>query len=231
MPLFALGYNVNFALSTGISECIGSDQIKKNINFWDDFGNFQNHMNNEGLVTADIVLKQNIAVETGVSYRTFNLVYNSDANGLYGNGNIKLNFSTIEIPVMAKFTIPISKTTDVINGINIGVGLNVSWIIGNQSYQDDLTSYVGNFVTPPFDFGLSMKVTYSHKIGPGNAFAGIKASYSFLSQGYMLGERNVNYGNIISVAPVIGYSFVIKEDKGISKVTEKNKRIKDIDVM
>lgn len=40
----------------------------------------------------------------------------------------------------------------------------------------------------------------------------------------------MSIGNILSFSPVLGYTFIIKEDKNLSKITEKNKRIKDISV-
>ena len=81
-----------------------------------------------------------------------------------------------------------------------------------------------------FDFGAIVKVTYSHKIGPGKFFCGISADINFIQQKYKISGYDVNIGNVLTVAPVIGYTFILKEDKGVAKITEKNKRIKDIDV-
>ena len=53
---------------------------------------------------------------------------------------------------------------------------------------------------------------------------------NFIPQGYSIGGRNVKFGNVLTASPVIGYTFLLKEDKGLAKITEKNKRIKDIDV-
>ena len=37
----------------------------------------------------------------------------------YGNGIVKLNYQTIQLPVMVKYSFPLKKTTDVISSIDV----------------------------------------------------------------------------------------------------------------
>ena len=64
-----------------------------------------------------------------------------------------------------------------------------------------------------FNVGISARAAFSQKIGPGKAYAGLKTDINLLSQTYTISGRKVNYGRVIFVAPVIGYTFILKEDK------------------
>lgn len=227
-PLFSIGFNANFELGAGIAENIGSNQIEKNINIWENFNEFGKYLNLSCSASADVVFTQNMVVEAGVKYKNINLNYITEKK--YANDNVNINFSVIQMPILFKYSIPIIKTVDIISSINIAGGINLSVIAGKQTYTDSLTKDIGNFVSPIFDFGAIVKVTYSHKIGPGKFFCGISADINFIQQKYKISSYDVNIGNVLTVAPVIGYTFILKEDKGVAKITEKNKRIKDIDV-
>lgn len=228
--LFAIGYNVNLELAAGFSECLFGEEIEKNKNVWENFGNFENYINTDWELTADIVFKQNFSAVTGIQFKSVQLNYITKDGNAFGNDIVHIHYPSIKIPIMAKYDFVINKTTEVIDSICVAAGLNVSYIVGKQSYKDSLTNYVGDFISKPFNIGVSTKVTFSHKIGPGKAYAGIKSDMNFLPQGYKIGGKDVLYGNVFSVAPVIGYTFIIKEDKELAKITEKNKRIKDISV-
>lgn len=228
--VFSLGYNVNFELDAGIAECITGDQVKENKNFWEDFENVTDYINAGGMLSVDVVFKQNLSAMVGLEVKNNNLNYLTNDGNEYGNGIVKLNYQTIQLPVMIKYSFPLKKTTDVISSIDVAGGVNVSYILGRQSYKDNITNYVGNFIINPFNVGISARAAFSHKIGPGKAYAGLKTDINLLPQTYTISGRKVNYGRVIFVAPVIGYTFILKEDKGLAKITEKNKRIKDIDV-
>ena len=131
---------------------------------------------------------------------------------------------------MVKYSFILKKTTSVISCLDLAGGVNISYIIGKQYYIDSVTTYMGNFISPVFNVGASVKAVFSHKIGPGKAFAGLRADMNFIPQNYTISSRKMNIGNILSISPVLGYTFIIKEDKNLSKITEKNKRIKDISV-
>lgn len=229
-PCAAIGFNINFGLGSGMAECLGGSNVQENVNFWKDGKNFIDYTNPQAYITADIVFTELFTLETGVSFRTINLHYTTKENNLYGNGLCHVNYSAIQLPVLAKFVIPIKKTTELVNSINLSTGLNVSFNLEKQVYTDLLTNYYGKFLSPRVNVGASLQAVYSHKIGPGRAFAGIQTDINFIPMHYLLDTRQVNIGNVFSVSPVIGYSFIIIEDKHQSKITEKNKRIRDIDV-
>ena len=62
----------------------------------------------------------------------------------------------------------------------------------------------------------------------GGCSASGTAESLFFAQAKM--RPKINKKLSFSVSPFIGYTFILKEDKGLAKITEKNKRIKDIDV-
>ena len=229
-PIFSVGYNVNFEFDAGISECFFGPQVKENRNFWQDFNNFSDYLTTSGAVSADIVINKDFSIITGLQFSHLQLNYFTIDGNEYGNDAVQLRYSILQIPVMAKHDFVIKKTTEIIDSIGLASGLNVSFVTGKQTYKDLVTDYVGNFISSPFNFGLSLKTTYSHKIGPGNVFMGIKADINLLSQKYTINGNSVNFGNVMSVYPVIGYTFILKKDRELAKITEKNKRIKDIDV-
>lgn len=229
-PLFSLGYNVNFELDAGITEALFSGQVQENKNFWNDIGKTGYYLNYGGAVIADVIFSENLSVQSGFQYKSLQVNYIISEDRVLGNGLTSLRYQIIQIPVLAKYKIVLKKSTEIIDSLDIAGGLNISCIIGNSSYKDEITTYVGNFISPFIDIGFTAKVTFSHKIGPGNAFIGLKGDINFIPQGYTISGRKMSFGNIATVAPVIGYTFVIKEDKRIAKITEKNKRIKDIDV-
>ena len=226
-PTFAVGYNVNFGLTTGITECIGESSIQKNVNIWDAESNYFDYLGAGGYITADIVFTQEFTLEAGFSYKMLNLHYTTTDSNYYGNDVCHLNYSVIQLPVMAKYIIPIKKSADIINSINLGAGLFVSYNIAKQVYSDSESNDYGKFLTPHFNVGSVLNVTYNHKIGSGYAFAGIGSEINFLPCKYTIDERKVNIGNTLSFTPVIGYKFIIYKDKNIAKVTEKNRRIRD----
>lgn len=229
-PLHALGYNVNFYLDAGINQNLFGAQVQSNKNVWEDTSNAFDYLNAGGLLTADIVFAENLSVEAGLGYSNINLHYTTNEDLQFSNGVVHINFAVIQLPIMFKYTIPLKKTTETVNSINVAAGVQVSYMFPNQTYTDSLTTFVGNFISPFINVGAIVKATYTPKIGPGKAIIGVKADINFLQNKYIISGRDVNIGNILTVSPMIGYSFTIKEDKGLSKITEKNKRIKDIDV-
>lgn len=229
-PIFALGYNVNFEFDAGFSECLLSQQIQESRNFWQDFGHFGDYINAGGVISADIVISQNLSFELGMQFKNVQLNYSVADGNLIANGNVKINYPVIQLPLMVKYSFILKKTTSVISSLDLAGGVNISYIIGKQYYIDSVTTYMGNFISPVFNVGASVKAVFSHKIGPGKAFAGLRADMNFIPQNYTISSRKMNIGNILSISPVLGYTFIIKEDKNLSKITEKNKRIKDISV-
>lgn len=226
--LFALGYNVNFGLGIGLTESLFSNQIKENVNFLDDIYNSTDYIDTLSSITGDIVVNENIAFETGFYYKTEKLNFLLIDKKQYGDGNVNIIANKLQIPVMFKYSYPIKKTTEIINKVDFGIGIGFTSMVSKQMYSDVKTNYYGNFINPPLNVDITGKVTYSHRIGPGIAFAGVKADFSLIQTKYAINEKQLNMGNCFSVAPIIGYSFTIKEDNSISKKIEKNKRIKDI---
>ena len=229
-PCAAIGININFGFGSGMGECFGGENVQKNVNFWNSGKNFVDYTNPQAYITTDIVFTELFSLETGFAFRTMNLHYTTNEDNIYGNGVCHINYSRIQLPILAKFVIPIRKTTELVNSINLSGGINISFNLEKQVYSDSLTNFYGKFINPVVNFGVLLQAVYSHKIGPGRAFAGIQADINFIPVTYYLGNRKVNIGNVLTITPVIGYSFIIVEDKHQSKVTEKNKRIRDIEV-
>lgn len=230
LPLAALGYNVNFAFIPGLSGCFFGNQVETNKTFLDGSRGFTNYFTMGGRISADIIFNSNMAVESGIEYKNVNLNFATKSGDEYSNGEVNLNYSLFQVPVMFKYYIPITKTTSVINSFNIAFGPAISVITPRQSYKDDLTTSFQSFINPRINAGLELDLNYTHVVGPGKILVGLKFDYSFIPLDYSISGRKVGVGNAFSFAPMIGYTFIIKEDKKLSKVTEKNKRIKDIAV-
>lgn len=230
LPSYSLGLNINLKSQTGITECLFSKQIDNNLIFWNDIDNFSNYITSGGTLSGDIIFTQEISFETGITYLNKNLSYLCANNNEFGNGSVYINYSEFQIPLILNYSIPIKKTTEVISRIVLGAGFNVSANFGSQSYKDNITTHVGKFISPNFNLEAVVQSYYSHKIGPGRVFAGISCSMGLIQSNYKINNKLVNFGNTFFVTPIIGYTFIIYEDKGLSKITEKNKRIKDIDV-
>lgn len=228
--IYAMGYNINFELDTGISEALFGTEVDSNKQFWQDLNNYYNYINMGGAISVDVVLKQKFSIIAGIQFKNIQLNYNTIQGNEYGNDTVQISYPILQLPIMAKYNFVIKKTTEIIDSFNLAGGINISNVIGQQTYKDSMTNYVGNFIKQPINIGFIARATYSHKLGPGNVFAGIKADINFITQGYIISGHNVNYGNVLVLSPVIGYTFILKEDKGLAKITEKNKRIKDIDV-
>ena len=228
--LFAFGYNVNFELDAGLSNCLLGKQIQENKFVWDDFGNIPDYITAGGAITADLVLTQEFSVVGGIRFKNVQLNYLTSDGVEYGNGVIHLQYPVLQIPLMAKYSFAIHKTTEIIDSLDISAGVNISCILGDQTYKDSLTTDNRKFISPFVNVGVIARAAFAHRIGPGKAFAGLQADFDCIPQGYAIDGRAVNFGNVLSVSPFIGYTFILKEDKGLAKITEKNKRIKDIDV-
>ena len=228
--LFAFGYNVNFELDAGLSNCLLGKQIQENKFVWDDFGNIPDYITAGGAITADLVLTQEFSVVGGIRFKNVQLNYLTSDGVEFGNGVIHLQYPVLQIPLMAKYSFAIHKTTEVIDSLDISAGVNISCILGDQTYKDSLTTDNRKFISPFINVGVIARAAFAHRIGPGKAFAGLQADFDCIPQGYAIDGRAVNFGNVLSVSPFIGYTFILKEDKGLAKITEKNKRIKDIDV-
>lgn len=228
--LFAFGYNVNFELDAGLSNCLLGKQIQENKFVWDDFGNIPDYITAGGAITADLVLTQEFSVVGGIRFKNVQLNYLTSDGVEFGNGVIHLQYPVLQIPLMAKYSFAIHKTTEVIDSLDISAGVNISCILGDQTYKDSLTTDNRKFISPFVNVGVIVRAAFAHRIGPGKAFAGLQADFDCIPQGYAIDGRAVNFGNVLSVSPFIGYTFILKEDKGLAKITEKNKRIKDIDV-
>ena len=228
--LFAFGYNVNFELDAGLSNCLLGKQIQENKFVWDDFGNIPEYITAGGSITADLVLTQEFSVVGGIRFKNVQLNYLTSDGVEFGNGVIHLQYPVLQIPLMAKYSFAIHKTTEVIDSLDISAGVNISCILGDQTYKDSLTTDNRKFISPFVNVGVIARAAFAHRIGPGKAFAGLQADFDCIPQGYAIDGRAVNFGNVLSVSPFIGYTFILKEDKGLAKITEKNKRIKDIDV-
>ena len=228
--LFAFGYNVNFEMDAGLSNCLLGKQIQENKFVWDDFGNIPDYITAGGAITADLVLTQEFSVVGGIRFKNVQLNYLTSDGVEFGNGVIHLQYPVLQIPLMAKYSFAIHKTTEVIDSLDISAGVNISCILGDQTYKDSLTTDNRKFISPFVNVGVIARAAFAHRIGPGKAFAGLQADFDCIPQGYAIDGRAVNFGNVLSVSPFIGYTFILKEDKGLAKITEKNKRIKDIDV-
>ena len=228
--LFSFGYNVNFELDAGLSNCLLGKQIQENKFVWDDFGNIPDYITAGGAITADLVLTQEFSVVGGIRFKNVQLNYLTSDGVEFGNGVIHLQYPVLQIPLMAKYSFAIHKTTEVIDSLDISAGVNISCILGDQTYKDSLTTDNRKFISPFVNVGVIARAAFAHRIGPGKAFAGLQADFDCIPQGYAIDGRAVNFGNVLSVSPFIGYTFILKEDKGLAKITEKNKRIKDIDV-
>lgn len=228
--LFAFGYNVNFELDAGLSNCLLGKQIQENKFVWDDFGNIPDYITAGGAITADLVLTQEFSVVGGIRFKNVQLNYLTSDGVEFGNGVIHLQYPVLQIPLMAKYSFAIHKTTEVIDSLDISAGVNISCILGDQTYKDSITTDNRKFISPFVNVGVIARAAFAHRIGPGKAFAGLQADFDCIPQGYAIDGRAVNFGNVLSMSPFIGYTFILKEDKGLAKITEKNKRIKDIDV-
>lgn len=229
-PLYAIGYNVNFSFDAGLAECLGGNQVEKNLNAWNDFSNTGKYVNYGGMVSADILFLKNKDVEVGFEFKRVNLNYLAKDGNIYSNGATTIGYSLFKIPVLYKVSIPLSKTNDLVNSVDIAAGVNASFIMGDESYKDEISADVGKFLYKPYNFGLTLKVTYTQKIGPGVAFVGLYGDFNLLPYNYATQNNVVDIGNVMTISPIIGYTFKIKEDTYQSKIKEKSKRIKDIDV-
>ena len=221
---------MNFELDAGLSNCLLGKQIQENKFVWDDFGNIPDYITAGGAITADLVLTQEFSVVGGIRFKNVQLNYLTSDGVEFGNGVIHLQYPVLQIPLMAKYSFAIHKTTEVIDSLDISAGVNISCILGDQTYKDSLTTDNRKFISPFVNVGVIARAAFAHRIGPGKAFAGLQADFDCIPQGYAIDGRAVNFGNVLSVSPFIGYTFILKEDKGLAKITEKNKRIKDIDV-
>ena len=114
-PLSALGYNVNFEFDAGFSECLLSQQIQESRNFWQDFGHFGDYINAGGVISADIVISQNLSFELGIQFKNTQLNYSVKDGNLIANGNVKINYPVIQLPLMVKYSFILKKTTSVIS--------------------------------------------------------------------------------------------------------------------
>lgn len=228
IPFYSLGFNANFAFVPGITECFFGEQVETNKNVWDDFENPLKYISFGGRLTADVILNQKFSIESGLEYKNINLNYIAKDNNLYANGQVNINYSALQLPILFKYSIAIKKTTSVIDSLNIALGPTVSYIMSNQTYKDELTTTAGSFLNPFLNAGLELDVTFSHVLGPGKLFIGLKTDFSFIPLSYKISGNQVNLGCVLSGAPLIGYTFIIQEDKNLTKITEKNKRIKDI---
>lgn len=229
-PLSAAGFKLNFGLTNGFSECTGGKQVQKNVNFWDDFSEFGHYLDYGGFVTADIIFLKDSDIEIGFEYQRTSLNFLSLDGIKYSNGITNISFSQLKIPVLYKFSLPLSKTKAIINSLDFSAGMNFSFILGEQAYKDELTTDVGNFIHNSFNIGLSAKINYSQKLGQGYFFAGIGCDYNLLPYTYQTSINEVNTGRTFSVSPFIGYTFVIKENDYQARITEQSKRITDMDV-
>lgn len=230
LPIFAIGIDMNFRANVGIAECFFGNQIEKNVNFWEDSENFGKFINHGAAITTNIIFTQDSFVETGLIYANNKLNFCCTDNVSYSNGIVRLSYQEFKIPLIYDYSFTIKKTTEVISSLVVGVGINVSYKFGNELYKDDITTFAGSFISPKFNVEAVIQSYYSHKIGPGKAFVGLSLDLELLQNEYYMEGKKVNVGNGFSVTPMIGYTFIIKEDKGLSKITEKNKRIKDLDV-
>ena len=217
--LFAFGYNVNFELDAGLSNCLLGKQIQENKFVWDDFGNIPDYITAGGAITADLVLTQEFSVVGGIRFKNVQLNYLTSDGVEYGNGVIHLQYPVLQIPLMAKYSFAIHKTTEIIDSLDISAGVNISCILGDQTYKDSLTTDNRKFISPFVNVGVIARAAFAHRIGPGNAFAGLQADFDGIPQGYAIDGRAVNFGNVLSVSPFIGYTFILKEDKGLAKIT------------
>jgi len=230
MPLSAVGYNVNFAVLPGISECCFGQQVETNKNFWDGSSKPVEYFSFGGRISCDVIFTQNMILETGLEYKNTNLNFVTKDVQTYANGEVNLNYSVFQLPILFKYSVPIKKTTSVINSVNVAFGPTLSFIAPNQAYKDDLTTGIQNFISPSTNIGLELDLTYTHVLGPGKILVGLKTDYNLVQASYKISGKEVGIGSTFSFAPMIGYTFIIKEDKIQTKVTEKNKRIKDIAV-
>ena len=230
LPCSAIGFNVNLGLNSGLAESLGGKTVQKNINVWEAENNYIDYFSSGAYITTDLVFTQLFYVELGLAYKNLNLHYITTDENIYSNDMCHLNYSVIQIPVTANYIYQIQKSADIIDGISFGAGLNFSLNVAKQVYTDSLTKYYGKFISPNFNVGATLKATYLRKLGPGYAFAGLSSDINFIPNNYSISGQKVNLGNTLTVSPVIGYKFIIHEDKNLAKITEKNKRISDIDV-
>ena len=109
--LFGFGYNVNFELDAGLSNCLLGKQIQENKFVWDDFGNIPDYITAGGAITADLVLTQEFSVVGGIRFKNVQLNYLTSDGVEFGNGVIHLQYPVLQIPLMAKYSFAIHKTT------------------------------------------------------------------------------------------------------------------------
>lgn len=202
--------------------------MEKILNFWQDVVNIVNYVNFSTGTSEDIIFNQKIAIEAVIKYKMVNLNYTS--HKMYATKPVHINFPIIQIPVLFKCSIPIRKTVSTVSAITFAGGINSSFVVGKQNYADSLSRDIGNFSSPKFDIGMTVEAIYSYKIGLDCLFLGIKADINILQQKYKISGHGFNIGNIVTVSPVLGYTFILREDKELEKINEKNKHIKDIDV-
>ena len=67
--LVALGYNINFALLPGITECLGGDEIELNKNIWETNSQYGKYLTLGGRLSTDIVFSKKFSIETGIEYK------------------------------------------------------------------------------------------------------------------------------------------------------------------
>lgn len=225
--LVALGYNINFAFLPGITECLGGDEVGSNKNIWEADSQYGKYLSLGGRLSTDIVFSKKFSIETGIEYKNVNLNYSTNSDSLYSNGLVNLNYSVFQLPILFKYSIPIKEQASVISSVNISFGPVFSVISPFQVYKDELTTYSGNFISPLYNAGLEADLSYSHALGTGKILIGIKCDYNFIKQGYKISGNDISFGNTLTVSPLIGYAFVLFEDKSQTHRKEKNRRIKD----
>ena len=148
----------------------------------------------------DLNLCRSFSISTEIYYieKGYKMSFNEDETELF---SVKDNASYIETLLLASYRIPLSDNTEF--QVNIGpyfaYGLNGKWIMKNDNFHEEMSSFNKDMGIKRIDFGLSYgcAVTFS------DIYLGVSYERSFVN---ISQNKNANLKNG-SIVFCLGYNF------------------------
>ncbi|ULQ59630.1 OmpA family protein [Brucepastera parasyntrophica] len=161
-------------------------------------------------ISGTIGFTKLFALQAGLAASYASIGFETTDSGLYSSGPVSITFLQLRIPVTAKFRYPLGPGI-----LSAGAGFDFSLFPVNQVFRDDILTDTSRFLKPAINIGIIAEAGYGLRLGPGMLTGGVRFTISLLEYTYQYNTNIVHTGRMLSISPLIAYSFPLRSHEKI----------------
>ena len=155
-------------------------------------------------ILFEFYLIEAITLKTGIDVSYDCRRFKTKSSGAFDDGKTSLSYFRLTLPFLAKIPLFDNERKNILSAL---AGIDLSCIVGNQTYQDGWGVIMESFIYPLFNVSFVTGIECTLPMGPGKIDIGLRASFDLFEQKYEHNGETVNTGRFVRFVPTIGYTL------------------------